>query len=142
MLRNEVAVTPIGKEVRLTVLRSQKTYDFVVRIGDLRGATASIGAAIKEKLGGEVRTSTQKEADRYQLDQGQGIVILKVEQNGPLGKAGFEVGDMILEINGQEITSMESFVELVISLNPKQRITLLALDGKSGKTGYIQVVVR
>jgi hypothetical protein len=37
---------------------------------------------------------------------------------------------------------MESFVELVISLNPKQRITLLALDGKSGKTGYIQVVVR
>jgi serine protease Do len=142
MLRNEVAVTPIGKEVRLTVLRGQKAYDFVVRIGDLRGATASIGAALKEKLGGEVRTSTQKEANKYQLDQGQGTVIAKVEQNGPLGKAGFEVGDMILEINGQEITNIESFAELVISLKPNQRITLLALDGKTGKTGYIQVVVR
>jgi serine protease Do len=142
MLRNEVAVTPIGKEVRLTVLRSQKTYDFVVRIGDLRGATASISAAVKEKLGGEVRTSTQKEANKYQLDQGQGIVITKVEQNGPLGKAGFEVGDMMLEINGQEITGIESFAELVISLKSNQRITLLALDGKTGKTGYIQVVVR
>jgi serine protease Do len=142
MLRNEVAVTPIGKEVRLTVLRGQKPYDFVVRIGDLRGATVSIDAAVKEKLGGEVRTSTQKEASKYQLDQGQGIVITKVEQNGPLGKAGFEVGDMMLEINGQEITGIESFAELVISLKPNQRITLLALDGKSGKTGYIQVVVR
>jgi serine protease Do len=142
MLRNEVAVTPIGKEAKLTVLRGQKTYDFVVRIGDLRGATASIVASVKEKLGGEVRTSTQKETTQYQLDQDQGIVITKVEQNGPLGKAGFEVGDMMLEINGQEITSMESFVELVISFKPNQRITLLALDGKTGKTGYIQVIVR
>jgi serine protease Do len=142
MLRNEVAVAPIGKEARLTVLRGQKTYDFVVRIGDLRSATASIGATVKDKLGGEVRTSTQKEANKYQLDQGQGIVITKVEQNGPLGKAGFEAGDMMLEINGQEITGIESFAELINSLKPNQRITLLALDGKTGKTGYIQVVVR
>jgi serine protease Do len=76
------------------------------------------------------------------LDPSQGIVITKVEQNGPLGKAGFETGDMILEINGQTITGIESFIELVSSLQKNQRITLLALDDKTGKTGYIQVVVR
>ena len=142
MLRNEVAVAPIGKDVKLTVLRGLKTYEFMVRIGDLRSATAILSASIKEKLGGEVRTTTQKEADKYGLDQGQGIAITKVEQNGPLGKAGFEIGDMVLEINGQEINGIEGFVELVSSLKKNQRITLLALDGKSGKTGYIQVVVR
>jgi serine protease Do len=142
MLRNEVAVAPIGKDIKLTVLRGSKTYELVVNIGDLQAATASLSASVKEKLGAEVRTTTQKEADRYQLDPGQGIVIAKIEQTGPLGKAGFEAGDMILEINGQEISGIEGFVELVSSLKKNQRITLLALDGKSGKTGYIQVVVR
>jgi serine protease Do len=142
MLRNEVAVASMGKDVKLTVLRGSKTSEFVVRIGDLRAATASLSASLKEKLGAEVRTTTQKEADRYQLDPSQGIVITKVEQSGPLGKAGFEAGDMVLEINGQAIIGIEGFVELVSSLKKSQRITLLALDGKSGKTGYIQVVVR
>jgi hypothetical protein len=49
---------------------------------------------------------------------------------------------MVLEINGQGINGMESCVELVSSLKKSQRITLLALDGKSGKTGYIQVIAR
>jgi serine protease Do len=141
-LRNEVAVTPIGKDVKLTVLRGSRTYELVVNIGDLRAATASLSASVKEKLGAEVRTTTQKETEKYQLNQGQGIVVTKVEQNGPLGKAGFEVGDLMLEINGQEINGIESFVELVGSVKKNQRISLLALDGKSGKTGYIQVVVR
>ena len=142
MLRNEVAISSIGKNVKITILRGLKTYELVANIGNLRAATASLSASVKEKLGAEVRTTTQKEADRYQLDPSQGIVIAKIEQNGPLGKAGFEVGDMVIEINGQEINGMESFVELVSSLKKSQRITLLALDGKSGKTGYIQVVVR
>jgi len=142
MLRNEVAVAPIEKDAKLTVLRGTKTYDFTVKIGDLKAATASLSASVKEKLGAEVRTTTQKEADRYRLDPGDGIVVAKVEQNGPLGKAGFETGDMILEINGQGVAGLESFVELVSTLKKNQRITLLALDGKTGKTGYIQVVVK
>ena len=142
MLRNEVAVAPIGKDVKLAVLRGARTYEFVVRVGDLKAASASLSASVKEKLGAEVRTTTPQEADKYQLDPGQGIVITKVEQNGPLGKAGFETNDMILEINGQAVAGLDSFIELVGSLKKNQRITLFALDGKTGKNGYIQVIVR
>lgn len=141
MLRNEVAVAPIGKDVRFTVLRGSKTYDFTVRIGDLKTANASLSASVKEKLGAEVRTPTKKEAEKYNLDEGEGIVIRKVERNGPLGKAGFEANDMILEINGQA-AGLDSFAELVSSLKKNQRITLLALDSRTGKTGYIQIIVR
>ncbi len=142
MLRNEAAVAPIGKDVKLTALRGARTYDFTVRIGDLKSAAASLSASVKEKLGAEVRPATQKETDRYRLESGEGIVIAKVEQNGPLGKAGFEANDMILEINGQAVAGLESFVELISTLKKNQRITLLALDGRTGKTGYIQVTVR
>jgi hypothetical protein len=42
----------------------------------------------------------------------------------------------------QTIGSLESFGELVGSLQPNQRITLFTLDHKSGNTGYVQVVVQ
>jgi S1-C subfamily serine protease len=49
---------------------------------------------------------------------------------------------VILAINNQPIDSMESFVDLVSLLKPKQKISILALDHRSGDTGTVQVVVR
>ncbi|HUL21697.1 MAG TPA: PDZ domain-containing protein [Thermodesulfobacteriota bacterium] len=60
----------------------------------------------------------------------------------PLREAGFEIGDMILAISGQPIDSMESFVDLVSLLKPKDNIAILALDHRTGNTGTVQVVVR
>ncbi|HEX2967417.1 MAG TPA: Do family serine endopeptidase [Syntrophorhabdaceae bacterium] len=142
MLRNEVAVTPIGKDVKVTIQRGTKTQELTVKMGDLRTATASMGASVKQKLGAEVRAATPTETNKYRLDEGQGIVITKVEQDGPFAKAGFEVNDMILEINGQAVTGLDTFAELVSLLKKGQRITLLALDSRTGRTGYLQVTVR
>jgi S1-C subfamily serine protease len=69
-------------------------------------------------------------------------MVASVESNGPLDQVGFEKGDMIIEINGQAIGSLESFVELVSSVRPKAQITLLALDHKTGNQGYVRVRVR
>jgi S1-C subfamily serine protease len=49
---------------------------------------------------------------------------------------------VILAINNQPIDSMESFVDLVSLLKPKQKISILALDHRSGDTGTVQVVAR
>lgn len=49
---------------------------------------------------------------------------------------------MILVIDGEPVDGIESFVDLVSSLKPKVRITVLALDHKNGRTGEIQVTVR
>lgn len=52
------------------------------------------------------------------------------------------MGDLILEINGQAIRDFDRFIELVSLLRPKQQITLLALDHRTGQSGYVQVVVQ
>jgi S1-C subfamily serine protease len=57
-----------------------------------------------------------------------------------MGKAGFEVRDMLLAIDGQPVANTESLAALSATLKPQQRITVLALDHRSGKTGDIQVV--
>ena len=140
-LRNEIAITPIGKEARITILRGGRRLDLTVKTGTPKEATKVLTASIKERLGAEVRGLTQKETDRS-MGANQGVVLTWVDQRGPLGRIGFEVGDMILEINGQTVGGVESFVELVAALRPNQQATLLALDHSSGNSGYVQVVVK
>ena len=69
---------------------------------------------------------TAKESERLGLDASQGVVISWVDPKGPLGAAGFEVGDVILAINGQSITGLDTFIELTGSLRSRQRVRLAA----------------
>ena len=142
MFRNEVANTPVGSEAKVTVLRDGKKVELTIKVGNLEESTKVLAAYVKERLGAEVRAISPQEAEKYGLDAGQGVVISQLEAKGPLRKAGFEVGDMILEINNQPIKGMEAFIQLVSVLKPDQRITLLALDHRSGNMGNVQVLVR
>ena len=82
------------------------------------------------------------EAPKYGVQPNQGVVIATVGPKGPLGKAGFEEGDIILAIDHQPVKGVEGFVSLVSSLKAKQKITLLALDHRTGNMGTVQVEVR
>jgi serine protease Do len=142
MFRNEVANTPVGSEAKVTVLRDGKKVELTIKVGNLEESTKVLAAYVKERLGAEVRAISPQEAEKYGLDAGQGVVIGQLEAMGPLRKAGFEVGDIILEINNQPIKGVEAFIQLVSVLKPGQKVTLLALDHRSGNMGNVQVVVR
>ena len=141
-LRNDVAETPIGTEAKMTILRDGKKEELTVKIGNLEASTKVLAAAVKDRLGVEVRSPSSTEVSKYGITPTQGAVITWEDPKGPLKEAGFEVGDMILAINNQPIESMESFVDLVSLLKPKQKISILALDHRTGNTGIIQVVTR
>jgi serine protease Do len=142
MLRNEVADTPIGQEAKVTVLRKGQKEELNVRVGSLEEATKILAASVNERLGAEVRPLTSQESERYGLDANKGVAIESVDKKGPLGQAGFEVGDVILGINNEPIEGVDSFVQLISSLKPNQKITLLALDHRSGNMGDVQVTIR
>jgi len=141
-LRNEVAATPMGQEVKVTILRNGKREELSIRIGNLESSTKVLATAVKERLGVEVRVVSSREVNKYGLNNKQGVVVTWVDSKGPLGEAGFEVGDIILGIENQPIENLESFIDLAGSLKPKQKITLLALDHRSGNMGKVQVEVR
>ena len=142
MFRNEVANTPIGSEAKVTVLRDGKKVELTIKVGSLEESTKILAAYVKERLGAEVRAITPKEAEKYGLDAGQGVAITQMEATGPLRKAGFEVGDMVLEVNNQPIQGVDGFIQMVSALKSGQTITLLALDFRSGNMGNVQVAVR
>jgi len=141
-LRNDVAVTPIGQEVKLTILRSGKKEEIMVKVGNLESAATILAASAKDRLGAEVRSLTPQELEKYGLNMNQGVAISWVDLKGPLHTAGFEVGDLILGINNQPVEGVQSFVQLVTSLKPNEKASILALDHRSGNTGTVLVMVR
>ena len=142
MLRNEISLSPIGKDVRMVVLRAGKRQEIIVRIGNPKDAASLLSMSVRERLGADMRSLTQKEAEKYRLNVNEGVIITSIDQKGPLGKVGFEVGDIILEINGQSVGGIDGFSQMVASLHSNQRITLLALDHNSGNTGRVTVTSR
>jgi S1-C subfamily serine protease len=140
--QNEVANTPIGHEAKVTVLRNGLRQEITVKTENLEASTRTLAASVKDRLGAEIRPVTPKESEKYGLQPNAGVAVAQVDPKGPLGKAGFEVGDLILGINNQPIDSLQTFVTLVDSLKPNQRVTLVALDHNTGNTGNVMAVVR
>ena len=140
-LRNAVAVTPIGHEVKVTVWRGGQQQTLTVTVRNLAEASKALLATAGARLGIEVHPVTSQEAERYGLEPHQGVAIARVAPDGAMGKAGLEVQDILLAIDGQPIDNAESLAALTAALQPQQRITVLALDHRSGNTGDVQVVI-
>jgi serine protease Do len=141
-LRNAAAGTPAGQDVKVVVSRKGKTSEITVKVGDFQAATELLASSVRVRLGASVRAATSKDAERYGLESQRGVVITKIDPKGPFAQAGLEADDMVLEVGGQNVEGVEGFVDLVNSLKPGQRVPMLALDHRTGNTGYVQIVIR
>ncbi len=142
MMRNEVAATPVGDRVKVTVLRAGKKEDIVLRVENLEASTQIMAANVKVRQGIEVHDISPKEIRRYNLDDGKGVVVSWVNPQGTFGKAGFEVGDILLGIENQPIENSENFINLMTSIKPGQQVTVSAVDHRTGSMGNVQIAIR
>ena len=141
-LRNRVSQTTPGTVVTLTVIRMGKRQDIKVTTGTEKDAAQAVSTSLQSRLGGTFRPLTEAEAQKYQLKEGLGVIITSVERGGPLDKAGFEVGDGILGVNDEPVPGVEGLALMVEVLKPGQKISIVALDHRSGGKGKITVTVR
>jgi serine protease Do len=140
-LRNAIAGVPAGSDLALTVWRAGAKQEIVVRVGSLQDATNRLAAAARERLGVTVRAVTQAEARRYGIDSGDGVAIQVIDPNGVLAQAGLEALDLLLEADGRSVGGVEGFATWAAGLRSGQQLTLLALDHRTGQTGYVRVSV-
>jgi serine protease Do len=130
-----VATTPVGQEVQVMVLRDGHKQELTATVKSRDEATKAMLALVQERLGVEVRPVSSQEAEQYELVSPQGVTITRVDPHGALGKAGFEAEDILLALDGQPIEGVDSLTELVAGVKSHQRITVLALDHRSGTMG-------
>jgi len=113
-LRNTVAATPPGKQVRLEVFRSGGKKTVTVEVGELDKANLAIGRSPEsaQELGMTVRTLTPELARQlgYEEDE-QGVVVTRVAPNSLAARVGIAPRDVIMAINATAIRDLGDYRE-------------------------------
>jgi len=70
----------------------------------------------------------------YGLTEAKGAIIVNIsDPTGPAAKAGIQAGDVIIEVNGQQIEGSQDMITKVASMSVGQTIPITALREVNGK---------
>jgi serine protease Do len=143
-----VGNTPVGRTVGLKVLRDGASLALEVKVAK-RSDEKDEAAAVDEqepggKEGGKARVGlrvqdlTKELAERLGLDGTRGALVAEVVAGSPAERAGIERGDVVLEVNRQEVADAAAFAKLVRAAQPEKTLLLLVRAGNGG-TRFVTV---
>lgn len=132
-LRNKIASFDPGSDVEITILRDGKEKTLDVELGELESQTAAVekpDEETAEKIGISVKNITPSMAQRYDIDQDvEGVVVTDVERGSSAAENGIRPGDVILEIDKNEIESVKDYNEATKDLEDGDVVVLLIQRG-------------
>lgn len=82
------------------------------------------GSVTRGWIGIEAQDVTPELAESFRLKNTNGALIAGVLNNSPAERAGLKPGDILVGINGQEVTDSSSMLNLVSNLKPEKQATL------------------
>jgi serine protease Do len=127
-----VAETPVGKTVKLEVIRDGNKKNFSVTIGELKEKAAASAAKEEESnLGLNVEELTPEIARRYSLSEQDGILITQVEPGSPGDEAGMKRGDIIKEINRKPVKTISQYLKALEKKKTGESILFLVKRGRN-----------
>jgi len=128
-LRNFIASLQPGVELDVTVVREGSKKTFRVSIGELPSQPEE-GPEISaegenEELGLSVEPLNETSARRSRTSRTEGLVVVEVAPQGLAAKAEIRPGDIIVSINGKEITKISEFKEAISKGDLKKGIRIV-----------------
>jgi serine protease Do len=131
-LRNMVANTPLGKEVKVTIIRENKSETKKVVISELPAdmRRPARGDDYKNLLNGvSVQDITPDIAGNLNIPEKiKGVIVTDVDEESPAATVLMQ-GDVIQEINRQKITGLKDYGRVVSGIAAEKDVLLLVLRG-------------
>ncbi|WP_353150825.1 trypsin-like peptidase domain-containing protein [Pollutimonas bauzanensis] len=89
------------------------------------------GTVTRGWLGIEPQDITPELARAFGLKREDGVIIASVFKNGPAWRAGIRVGDIVLQLNDQQVEDAIGFLNQIAPLPPGKEVSLQIMrDGK------------
>ena len=143
-LKNVVAITEVGKEVTVELIRDKQVRTLRVRIGQQPKTVArapltdpGASAAPAGILSGlDVRELNHRVAERLGVANGErGLVIVKVRSGSVAKAAGLKAGDLIIEVNRTPVRTLGQYERVAANVNGAPRVLLLIQ--RQGRVSFI-----
>lgn len=124
-LYTTLAKLPSGAKCDMNILREGKQRKIQLVLGSKVKEISKEGDII-HKLGVIVEQITPENAGKYGIKADEkGVVVTKVLQGSTAAGLGWTPGSVILVVNGQKMTSVDSFKKSLEAANPKDRLVIL-----------------
>ncbi len=147
VLRNKVAGTMPGTEIKVTVLRDKQEQELTAKLDELKvegekptdseNGSGDNNPAKEGKLGINLEPLTPELANRLQIPTDtKGLIITDIDPNGSAAAAGLTKGDVIVEIDRKPVQTLEDARNIIDSAGNK---TLVMLISRRGQTTYVTV---
>jgi serine protease Do len=134
VLRNHVAGLQPGTRVELQVLRGGKPQSLTLTLGELAPARGPSDDADQPAerdgtgFGMAVQPLTKEQARQMELDATSGVVVMDVQASGRAADAGLRRGDVISQVDGKEVDTVDSLRSLLKTGN-RPALLLVHRDG-------------
>lgn len=148
VLRNRVAGTLPGTEIRLTVMRDGSAVELNATLDEYNvdgsatnspenpGGNSPSAQPQGGKLGLTLQPVTPSVARQLGINENEGLVVTDVDQAGPAAEAGITRGDVVLEINRSAVKSVD---DVQAALDRAGDRPVLMLIARQGGTVYLTV---
>jgi Do/DeqQ family serine protease len=132
-LRNAVASMAPGSTAEVTVMRNGREENFQVALAELpeqqrpetQESSGSSGSG-NERFGLTLQPFTGEMASRYGLDaDDQGLLVTKVDPSSNAANAGIREGDLIQEVNRQQVRTFAQFNSAIQQSGTRPALILL-----------------
>ncbi len=119
--------------LNIRLFRMMEDEDRAVRVLEQTAQPRTVAAASEELEAAALGFAGQEFTSLYRSYQAwpQGIYISHITPQGPAETAGVQLGDILVAINGVEISDRSSFEKTLADLTPEPAVTLtLFRDGR------------
>jgi serine protease Do len=127
------AATPVGKNVKIVLVRNGKEKAYNVELGEFpEEETEAKSEETLKKFGLGLQALTPELAQSFGYDKDtKGILVSDVEPGSAADDAGIRQGDVIIEINRQKVESMEETLEAIDREGKDKSTLFLVKRGRS-----------
>jgi serine protease Do len=137
-----VAESEIGKKIPVEIIRDRKQktlkVELIKRPDDL--IASSQGSAEADWLGIKVESLDSDLAEKHKIAESSGVIISEIMPDSPAEDSDLQVGDVILEMNNQEIANVSAFSRIRDEIKDSDKEVILFYV-KSPNAAYHYVAV-
>lgn len=136
-----VAKTEVGKRVPVVVVRKGERKTFQVTIGQMKEEKeeAPTPTGVSPDLGLGLENLSPELASKLGIPEQTGVLVTKVAAGSPADDAGLRPGDIIMELDQEEVRDVQGFTKKMAAY-PRGQAALLLVNRK-GTTLYVTLAI-
>jgi len=145
----ELKILRNGKEKTITVTlgkrpRDQLSYEyefepFFREAQRIKPYTYSFSVFSGSRIGVKVQDLTEQLGNYFGVEDGEGALITEVEEDMPAYKAGLKAGDVIVEVEGEEIGDTEELMDVISDKEEGDKVKIKVIRNRRPESFEVEV---